>query len=883
MGLFIRLKSAIILFTLLFLEHSTVLAQPDDPVSETVKTNQQPVYTTSRLLTERPVIDGVLDDECWSKGTWAGDYHQFVPNEGAEPTYPTYLNIQYDDKYLYIAFRAYDGEPGKIIRMSGVRDELVGDMVGITFDSYRDYRTGFEFTLTAWGQKVDLVLFNPMNWDFNWNAVWKGKTGLEDSAWVAELEVPLSQLRYSKKDEQVWGMHTWRWISRLQEESNWEIQSKTGPGMLYNFGELRGISGLKQSRRLEIMPFLMGDLSTTRPEGANPFTGNGRNWGANAGLDAKIGVSSNFTIDLTINPDFGQVESDPSVMNLTAFETFYEEKRPFFLEGLTIFDFDYDELSLFYSRRIGHAPALRLSPGAGAYVDNPDKTTILSALKFSGTTSKGLSVGLIQSVTANEFARISDVNGAVSETKVEPLTGYTVARLQKGYNSGNTVIGGMLTSTNRARNTSELLFLPDNAVTGGLDLLHHWKDKEFYIDARLLGSHISGDALAIRTLQESSARYYQRPDAEYLSYDTTASRMNGTGGKIKIGKGSKGFWRYSAAFSWVSPGLELNDLGYMRVADALMNTDELSWFVNKPFSIFNTFSAGYKQDHSWNFNGTYLGFINQLNTASEFRNNWSLRFEAALYSSAIDTRRLRGGPEMLMPGAFSLTGRASTDPSEKVIFQLAGSYVKYGEGSGSVYTLEPGISVRPFSSLKLAFNTSYSENRDEIQYVTVTDIQSEKRYILGIIDQKTLGITFRADLNLSPEFSLQYYGSPFVSVGAYSGFKRITNAKAAVFSDRFELLGELFRGGETIGFDENSDLVPDYTISDPDFSFFQFRSNLVAKWEYRLGSFIYLVWSSDRTGRNPGADTSISGSFGELKKVFPDNIFLIKFNYWFSL
>jgi hypothetical protein len=457
-------------------------------------TFKQPVYTTSRLVTSRPVIDGKLNDECWKHGTWAGNWYQYMPNEGAKPTYPTEMNIQYDDKNLYVAFRAFDKEPAKIVRMAGVRDEFVGDMIGINLDSYRDYRTGFEFTVTAWGQKINLILFNPSNWDVNWNAVWKAKTGLEDSAWVTEIEIPFSQLRYSKANEQVWGMHTWRMTSWLSEEDNWERQSKTGPGIMYNFGELRGITGLKKSRRLEILPFMLGDIKTMKKEPGNPFAEKGRILGGNAGLDAKIGVSSNFTVDLTVNPDFGQVESDPSVMNLTAFETFYEEKRPFFLEGLTIFDYKFDDQSLFYSRRIGHAPSLAIDTGDSLFVRSPDKTTILSALKFSGTTSRGLSVGLIQSVTANQQSHLSDLSGKRSKVIVEPLTSYTVGRVQKGYNSGNTVIGGMITSTNRVINDNSLEFLGRNAYTGGLDLLHHWRDKEFFIDARLIGSYINGTA-----------------------------------------------------------------------------------------------------------------------------------------------------------------------------------------------------------------------------------------------------------------------------------------------------------------------------------------------------------------------------------------------------
>ncbi|MDP4224199.1 MAG: DUF5916 domain-containing protein, partial [Bacteroidota bacterium] len=614
---FVFLTSFFTVFS--FYSQSQIFAQ-QDTVSRRVQTLIQPVYTTSRLVTPKPVIDGKLDDECWKHGTWAGDYHQFTPNEGAKPTYPTEHNIQYDDKNLYIAFRAFDPEPKKVHRYAGVRDDIVGDLVGVNFDSYRDYRTGFEFTITAWGQKVDLVLFNPNNWDFNWNAVWKAKTGLEDSAWVAEIEVPLSQLRYSNQKEQVWGMHTWRWIDRYQEESNWERQTKTGPGMLYNYGEFRGLNGLKKSRRLEIMPFALGELKTMKEEPGNPFTKNGRQWGGNAGLDAKIGVSSNFTIDLTVNPDFGQVESDPSVMNLTAFETFYEEKRPFFLEGLTIFDYKFDDQSLFYSRRIGHSPWLTLSPepGSGLFMKNPDKTTILSAEKFSGTTSGGLSVGLIQSLTANEYTRISDSEGNRSNEKVEPLTNYVVARVQKGYNAGTTVIGGMLTSVNRFDNTGSLQFLTSDAYTGGLDILHRWKNNEYFIDGRLIGSYINGSKESIALLQQSSARYYQRPGADYLNYDPTRTNLSGFGGKFRIGKGAGGFWKYSTGVTFLSPGLELNDLGYMRTADEINQENEVTYFVNKPVSIFRTYSITLEQFNSWNFNGTYLGSGSHLSATGEF-------------------------------------------------------------------------------------------------------------------------------------------------------------------------------------------------------------------------------------------------------------------------
>ena len=857
-------------------------ATHQDTLPDRSATNQ-PVYTTSRLVTPKPVIDGKLDDECWKKGTWAGDYHQFIPNEGAKPTYPTELNIQYDDKNLYVAMRAFDGEPDKIVKMAGVRDETVGDMVGLTLDSYRDYRTGFEFTMTAWGQKVDLVLFNPMNWDFNWNAVWKAKTGLEDSAWVAEYEIPLSQLRYSNQKDQVWGLHTWRWISRISEESNWEKQSKIGPGMLYNFGELKGISGLKKSRRLEVMPFMLTDLRTMEEKSGNPFTENGRAFGGNAGLDAKIGVSSNFTIDLTVNPDFGQVESDPSVMNLSAFETFYEEKRPFFLEGLTIFDYKFDDQSLFYSRRIGHSPSLKIEPDDSLFVKSPDKTPILSAIKFSGTTSDGLSVGLIQSLTAKTMAKLSDPDGNKSTRPVEPLTNYVVARIQQGYNAGNTVLGGIFTSTNRFIEDSSLEFLSRNAYTGGLDLLTHWKDKEFYLDARMIGSYVEGSTEAITSLQESSAHYYQRPGADYLGYDTSLTNLNGYGGKFKIGKGSKGFWRYSTGVTWLSPGVELNDLGYMRTADMINQENDISYLINQPVSVFHSYTIGLEQFNSWNFNGTYLGSGGHLSFISEFTNNWSFGANLIFHSQQVDTRMLRGGPEMIMPNNLTTFGMVKTDQSKKIILDFEYEYVKSGNGSASNYIFGPGISVRPIQYLKVGVSANYAANYDNLQYVTEKDYMSDKRYILGTIDQKTLGLTFRLDLNITPEFSIQYYGSPFVSMGHYSEFKKVTTPDAESYYDRFAILNTTLLPSGEYGVDDDNDMSIDYTIRNPDFNFHEFRSNLVAKWEYRLGSFIYFVWSRSKSGTTGSSDISFGESYKELRSIYPENIFLIKLNYWFTL
>lgn len=841
-----------------------LLKEPAQYLTVVSDSTRKPVrtYTTSRLSTARPVIDGKLNDPCWATGNWSGDFTQFIPSEGAKPTFPTYLKILYDDKNIYVAIRSIDPEPSKIQRYAGMRDEILGDMVGIDLDSYHDYRTGFEFNLSAYGQKVDLVLTNPMNWDVNWNAVWKGKVGLEDSAWTAEMEIPLSQLRFSREPEQVWGMHVWRWIGRLQEESDWEVQTLTGPGMLYNFGELHGIRDLKRSQRLEIMPYALGSVRTFEKQPSNPFASAGRLTGGNAGLDAKIGISSNFTVDLTLNPDFGQVESDPSVMNLTAFETFYEEKRPFFLEARNIFNYEFDDLNLFYSRRIGHAPSYAVPTSDSLFSKSPDRTTILSALKLSGKTPEGLSVGFLQSLTASEFAQVSKLDGLKSKTRIEPLTSYTVARVQKDYHEGNTVLGGIFTSTNRVIRDAQLEFLAHDAYTGGLDFLHQWKERKYYLDTRLVGSYVTGTKLAILNLENAPARYYQRPGAAYLPYDTAATRLTGSGGKIKLGKGT-GLWRYSTALNWKSPGLELNDIGYMQIADMISNGNEISYFVNQPVSIFRTYTLKLEQFNLWNFNNDYLGSGAHLSLYSEYKNKWGSDLNLIYESPSLDTRILRGGPAMKVPASWYTFGSVRTDYSLRVSGNISYEYQHNAENTADRFSISPGIVLRPINSLKISFSASYGENRNKLQYIEPITDSIGIHYLLSTLRQKTLGFTLRADYSITPEISFQYYGSPFVSQGVYSDLIRITDPLAGHFDQRFV--------------PENGD------PGSNNFNFGQFRSNLVFRWEYRPGSFLYLVWSDERTSA-PGTPMSNMGpSYRNLWKIHPGNVFLIKFNYWFSI
>jgi len=837
--------------------------------------NETRSYKTNSTTT-RPVIDGKLDDACWQNNNWSGEFIQWIPKEGAKPSQPTSINIIYDDKNLYVAIRAYDSEPDKIIIKAGRRDELSGDMMGINLDTYHDHRTGFEFNVTSAGQKADLLLTNPMNADMSWDAVWNVKVGMEDSAWVAEYEIPLSQLRYSNEHDQVWGLHVWRWVDRLQEESDWEPQTSTGAGMLYQFGHLTGISGLPKSRRIELMPYVLGKVSTFERDAANPYTKDGYHPFGSIGLDAKVGITSNFTADLTINPDFGQVESDPSEMNLSAFETFYEEKRPFFLEGKNIFNYEFDGLNLFYSRRVGQSPSY--SPGLNDYehMQYPDKTSILSAVKVSGKSADGFSMGVLQSITNKEFARISNGFDERKEA-VEPLTSYTVARFQKDLNAGNTVLGGIITSTNRLDSDTRFDFLNRNALTGGVDILHQWKDKEFYLNAKVAGSNITGDTEAISLLQTSSARYYQRPDVSHLNVDETLTQLSGHGGKIQIGKGSKGFWRYSTALSWQSPGLELNDLGFMHLADQVKNSNEVSYFITQPKGIFRSLNASFSEYNYWDYALTFLYSHFSSSFSGQFLNKWSVNAHVCHFTNSLDTRILRGGYAMNMPHKTHGSLKLSSDYSKKAGFSIFSYYESAAENSLSSFTIEPSVSFQPITILKFSLSANYSTNNNELQFVTAQKNEKIDYRILGKIDQQTLSATFKIDYHISPEVSFQYYGSPYFTAGNYSNFKWVNNPTADIYSNRFETLNT------TLSSQNEYSTSDGITFENPDFSFTQFRSNLVFRWEYLPGSKLYVVWSNERTLYQQQAGAKIEDVFSGFQNAISNNILLIKLNYWFTL
>ena len=854
--------------------------------------SQKRMYTTKRINPAPPVIDGRLDDPVWQQIEWGGDFIQREPYEGKEPSQETVFKILYDDKNVYCAIRAYDTESDKIDRRMSRRDDIGGDFVGIQFDSYFDHLTAFTFIVNAGGVKLDGIFTNDGDdEDWSMDPIWQVKTSVDEQGWLAEMQIPLSQLRFGKKDSHIWGLQVARMLFRKEELSCWQHIPKDAPGWVHQFGELHGIAGIKPSRRFELLPYTVGRTETMKEEVGNPFIP-GRTWGGNFGLDGKIGVTSDLTMDFTINPDFGQVEADPSVVNLTAFETFYQEKRPFFIEGKNILDYrimmgdsDIGNDNLFYSRRIGKPASYYPDTDDDEHVKMPENSSILGAMKLTGKTKGGLSIGIMDAMTDKEHATI-DLNGKRRHEAVEPMANYFLGRVQKDFNKGATTIGGIVTNTYRNIQEDELNFLNRSAVTGGFDFQHQWKNRTYFVTLKTVFSNIRGSEEALIRAQRSSRRYFQRPDADHVTLDSSRTSLSGHGGGLFFGKSGSGHVNFVVGGTWRSPGLELNDMGYLRESDMIIQIAWMGLRWWEPFSIFRTVNINFNQWSGWNFGKDNIANGGNVNLHTQFKNYWNFGMGINYNAESLSTSSLRGGPAMLFPSRWNGWFNVGTDSKKVFQFRLNGSSSWSDDGFSRSHSISPGMTWRPNNALSISMNPSYNINKDDLQYVRTVE-NGQDRYIFGRIDQKTLSLVMRFNYSITPTFTIQYYGQPFVSAGKYTQLKRITDSRAKVYEDRFHTLtgNEIAYDAtnEEYRVDENLDGTVDYYVEDPDFNFRQFRSNLVVRWEYTPGSTLFLVWSQGRTGFESTGDFSYRNDMRGLFRVYPHDVFLIKLNRWFSL
>ncbi len=861
----------------------TYSAQAQEPLNK--------IYLSKKIDGANISIDGIFSENEWLSARWENHFVQHQPNEGKPPYQNTEFALLYEENNIYVAIKCYDSSPDSISYRLTRRDELDGDMAGIIFDSYNDKRTGFAFFVSAAGVKNDILFSNDgTNEDNTWDPIWWVKTHKTEEGWNAEMRIPLSQLRFEEVAEQQWGLQVIRNIFRKDELSSWKLIEHDVSGFISQSGRLTGIKEIEPKKTFDLTPYVVAQTRRFEKEPENPFRARGKINDLNAGLDAKIGLTNFLTMDLTINPDFGQVEADPSEVNLSTFETFFKEQRPFFIEGKNILtyplqfgDGDFSAEGLFYSRRIGRQPHYSHKTNDGEYAKAPEFTRIIGAAKITGKTNKGLSVGILESLTAREEAEISG-NGTDYMQSVEPLTNFLVGRVQQDFNEGNTYLGGMLTAVNRKINDEHLEFLHTSAYTGGIDLVHKWDNKNWLLDAGAFFSQVNGSKEAISRTQKAYSHNFPRPDAEYVEYDSTRTSLKGTGGKFAVAKVG-GRFNFGAIFSYKSPELEINDVGYATQADRITQVVWSGFAFNEPFSIFRRARLNLNQFTIWDFGGNLNIPGMNFNGNAQFKNYWFALAGISLNGEQLQNSLLRGGPALKVPGGKNIFFDLKTNQQRKLTFEVeARKYFSNEKNFRMNDEYELTVGYRPLKSLNISISPEIERYSDELMYVTQKSFMNDMRYIMSHIDRKTASMSLRVNYNITPDLTIQYWGQPFVATGEYSVYKYISHSKADALTDRYQNYNEnqISTDGQYYFIDENRDGQTDYQFQKPDFNIKEFLSNLVVRWEYRPGSTVYLVWSQTRNHYENNGSFEIANNVEKLFAQGADNIFLVKFSYRFG-
>jgi hypothetical protein len=807
---------------------------------------------------------GELSEEVWRAATPVDAFVQREPHDAGEPSQRTEFRVAYDATTLFVKVRAYDTDPEKIVTYLTRRDlDSPCDWIHILIDSYHDRRTAYEFAVNPSGVKADRYWFNDTNRDDSWDAVWDVSVSRDPQGWTAEFRIPFSQLRFNPSAARTFGFAVSRQIGRLNETSTWPLLSRSANGYVSSFGELGGLSMAASPKKLEIVPYALANL-TKQPTGGNPLVKGSAPDGA-LGMDMKYALTPGLTFTGSINPDFGQVEADPAVVNLTAFETFFSERRPFFVEGSGTFNFGMDCgdggcTGLFYTRRIGRSPQGTddLPIGDNIYTDAPVQTTILGAGKLTGRVGK-YSVGVMQAFTQEETARV--LTGAItSRQPVEPSTSYTVGRVRREFENQSS-LGFMLTSTNRSAG-SGLSFLADRAVTAGID----WDlrfTKRYSLTGYWVGSDVHGAPEAIDRIQENSRHYFQRPDLTTAALDVTRTSLTGEGGSIGISKIGGERVRFNSNVSFKSPGLDINDLGFMRRADQRNLNNWLQIRSDKPTLWFRSRNINFNQYSSWNSDGDLLFSGGNINGGMTFLNNWSAGGGFNVQSLGFDDRATRGGPGVFTHGFNEGWYWLNSDNRRRLSLNHFSGGGRNGEGA-SWFEFQPSITYRPLPAVTINPGIRYAKNVFDAQWVEqVTD--ASNHYVFAHLDQTTVAVTLRFNYTMSPNLSLQLYAQPFVSSGDYAGFKQLANGRSLDYAQRYA----------PYAYDTAAN-------GDPDFNVKSFRTTNVLRWEYKPGSTLFVVWQQARENDAVPGGFRFGRDIHDIFGVAPKNVFLVKLAYWLN-
>lgn len=833
-------------------------------------------------------VDGKLDEASWGHAPKSSGFRQRFPKEGAPPSQETEFAVMYDDEALYIGVWARDSEPHLIKRLLTRRDqESSSDAVIVAFDSYHDRRTAFAFKLNSAGVQGDMVIYDDSSSDESWDAVWSGAASVDRTGWSAELRIPLSQLRFSADPTQVWGLQVVRTVARSGEETSWSPWPRSQPEIVSRFGLMQGLERIEAGRRLELLPYVTAGLGA-RPVDAGDPLNDALSPEGSVGLDAKVGLSSAFSLAATINPDFGQVEADPSQINLGTSELFFPEKRPFFLDGIELFqmelgDGDDSSATLFYSRRIGAAPH---GEAEGEFVRSPSATTIYGAAKLSGKTSSGWSIGLLEAVTAEEQAELVDSEGRRSRQVVEPLTNFAVAKLKRDFRAGKTTVAASATSVHRALDDTPLAAeLHDQAYSGGLEVSHRSRDGRFQLGGRVVGSYVHGSAEAIAATQRLPRHLYQRPDASHLTFDPGRTSLGG-GALISSAMFHGTHWRGGTGIDVRTAGLELNDLGFQDGTDQYTHWGFIGYQDNDPGRDFLSYRVNGNLYSMFSLEPQLLSFGGNVNAHAQLSNHWGLGAGISFNRDQWSVRALRGGPALRSDPSTAMWAYVDSDSRRRVSVGSSAEVVTVPATNGYRAFARVATRVEAASNLEVAVEPSFSVVEDDSQYIDqVEDSAGELRYLVGRIRQTTAALTLRVAWTLSPRLSLQAYAQPFLASGDYESYREVTNPSAASPAARTTTLGagDLMLRDETYSVDRDRDGAAEYSFSRPDFGVAELRSTLVLRWEYRPGSALFAIWSHGQAGSDEVGEFGLDRGLSRLSGAEAEDLVMIKANYWLGV
>ncbi len=852
----------------------------------------------AQRLAAKVKVDGRLDEEDWHREAISG-FTQTDPDEGRPCSERTEVWLAYDDSAIYVAARLWDSEPGKIISLLSRRDDFVEADYFIFFvDPLYDRRSGFKFAVNPSGSISDWVIYND-NWEsLSWDGVWEAGTAIDGQGWSVEMRIPFDQLRFKKKnegEEHLWGVNFRRDIKRKNEKATFAWVPKTESAFVSRFARMEGMEAIHPRRLLEATPYLIGKANFAQQEPGNPFR-TGEEYLANGGADLKLGLSSSLTLDLTLNPDFGQVEVDPAVINLSAAESYYSEKRPFFIEGSPIFAFgsggasnrigaDWGDPAFFYSRRIGRAP--QGYADTDGHVRYPDWTTILAAGKLSGSIGSGWKLGALTAFTQREYAEI-DLNGARSTWEVEPFANYAVVRMQKEFNAGRQGLGFVTTSLLRNLRTADLsAMLNQKAFSLGVDGWSFLDKKKVWVATGWLGGTVvSGSREQVTALQRSYPHYFQRPDADHLQLDEEATSLSGLAGRFTVNK-EKGNVLFNAALGFVSPGFDSRDMGFMYDADVVNGHVMIGYQSFKKWKFIKNWDFMLFTQRNYTFDWDLIGEqrVIMINNVT-FSNNWSTYWQWSYNPERWENTRTRGGP-LTVTRKYNWIDWGTWSNGREPLVVSFGSYHLFSDWGFATDEGWITLQWKPSSNFNISLSPSYRCHRNGAQWLMNIDDDAKRetygvRYIYGALTQKTPSLSLRMNWIFSTKLSLQAYIQPFIAVGDYREIKELRRPR----SYEFRTYGS---DGSAISHEEGQYLIDPgdggapINLADPDFNYKSLRGTVVLRWEYRLGSTLYLVWTQNRADYQDPGDLALGRDLGNMLRSPGDNIFMLKFTYRFKI